>query len=386
MMKLSSINMKRIGFVSTLDPFPWAGSEELWSQTARRMAEFGYRVGINVFSWENEACQVKELSQTENCEVYRRPKSTSLWQRSLNKVFTPEQLNWADFHMQGWLKRFQPDLVAISTGAGFDGKEWMQACQKQDIPYVIIVQLADIVFWPDSETVKEISDLFARAKAVFFVSKHNLENFSKLFARNLDNATVTYNPLNLNLETKVDWPEDSSTLHLACVARIGIEHKGQDILLEVMSQPKWRNRPITVTLFGDGHHKGIMQNLKNFWQLDNIIFGGFAEDIASVWSKHHALVLPSRYEGLPLAVVEAMTCQRICIVTDVGGNSDLIEDGISGFVASAPTTRIFEETLDRAWERQHEWQQMGENAARRVREIIPRDPVANFVKELESVM
>ncbi len=378
--------MKRIGFVSTLDPFPWAGSEELWSQTAKRMAGLGYQVGINVFAWENEARQVKELSQTDNCEVYRRPRSAPLWRRTLNKIFTPQQLKWTDFHMEGWLKRFQPDLVAISTGAGFDGREWMQACQQLDIPYVVIVQLADIVFWPDSQTVKEISNSFARAKSVFFVSRHNLENFSKLFARNLDNAIVTYNPLNLNRETQVNWPEDNSIFRLACVARIGIEHKGQDILLEVMSQPKWRSRPITVTLFGDGHHKGIMQNLKKFWQLDNVIFGGFAENIAEVWSKHHALVLPSRYEGLPLAVVEAMTCQRICIVTDVGGNSELIEDDVSGFIAPAATTKIFEETLDRAWERRHEWQQMGDRAACRVREMIPRDPVDNFVKELESLI
>ena len=56
-----------------------------------------------------------------------------------------------------------------------------------------------------------------------------------------------------------------------------------------------------------------------------------------IWAEHHALVLPSRFEGMPLVVVEAMLCGRPCIVTDVGGNAELIRDGINGFLAKAPT-------------------------------------------------
>jgi glycosyltransferase involved in cell wall biosynthesis len=378
--------MKRIGFVSTQGFVPWAGSEELWSQTAKRMGKLGYKVSVNVFSWEKEARQVTELSKTENCEVYRRPRIPPLWRRAINQFLPEQQLSWIDFHVYGWLRQLKPDFVVISTGVGTDGRNWMQACHKLNIPYVVIVHLADTVLWPHSHMLGNIADLFKKARAIFFVSKHNLETMSKLLAINFDNAKVIYNPFNLNSETQIAWPEDNSIFRLACVARIGIEHKGQEILLEIMRQSKWKNRPITITLFGDGHHKEILQKLRDFWELDNVNFGGFAKDIKEVWSNHHALVLPSRYEGLPLAVVEAMVCQRTCIVTDVGGNSELIEDGISGFIAPAATTPIFEETLDRAWESRHEWQQIGKNAGCRVREVIPRDPVGNFVQELKSLI
>jgi glycosyltransferase involved in cell wall biosynthesis len=122
------------------------------------------------------------------------------------------------------------------------------------------------------------------------------------------------------------------------------------------------------------------------WQVDNVLFGGFSQNIQAVWSKHHALILPSQYEGCPLAVVEAMLCDRPCIVTDVGGNSELIQDGVSGFIAPATTVSIVEKTLDLAWERRHEWKDMGKNAGLRIREIIPSDPVAYFIDELRSLI
>ena len=43
----------------------------------------------------------------------------------------------------------------------------------------------------------------------------------------------------------------------------------------------------------------------------------------------------SAAEGKPLALTEAMVCGRPAVVTDVGGNAELIEDGITGFVAES---------------------------------------------------
>ena len=58
-------------------------------------------------------------------------------------------------------------------------------------------------------------------------------------------------------------------------------------------------------------------------QLKNVHFRGHVNDIRAIWEQNHLLVLPSRYEGLPLALVEAMWCGRPAVVTDVGGNAEL---------------------------------------------------------------
>ena len=84
--------------------------------------------------------------------------------------------------------------------------------------------------------------------------------------------------------------------------------------------------------------------------LPHIEFAGFVEDIEQLWTRHHALVLPSRFEGMPLSLVEAMLCGRPSIVTDVAGHRELVRDNVNGFLAKAPTVELLNEAMNRAWE------------------------------------
>ena len=116
-----------------------------------------------------------------------------------------------------------------------------------------------------------------------------------------------------------------------------------------------------------------------------VAFRGHVSDIRGIWCGHHALVLPSRYEGLPLALVEAMLCGRPAIVTDVAGNAELLEDGVTGFVAAAATARHLGEALERAWARRADWREIGEAAAVAVRRQVPEDPPLDFARRLVEV-
>jgi glycosyltransferase involved in cell wall biosynthesis len=380
--------MQRIGFLTTSTfSFGWGGSEQLWSRTALRMAELGYKVGVYAH-YTDLPQQMLQISQTKGCEVctHKITPWTRLERSLAKKILSESQQVYFGFDVYGWLKRFQPHLVVISQAGNLDGRDLMFACYNLNIPYVTIAHLVDEFLWPSPNKINNYADLSNKALATFFISKRNIEVTSKQLASNLENARLVYNPYQVDFNTYTPWPEDESGFRLACVARLGIEHKRQDILLEIMRQPKWRERPVTITLFGNGIHQDSLQKLKEFWKLDNVIFGGYSNSIREVWSKHHALVLPSHYEGVPLALVEAMLCRRPCIVTDVGGNSEFIEDGVSGFIASAATTSLFEKTLERAWECRHQWKDIGENAGRRIREVIPPDPIAYFIEQLKSLM
>ncbi len=99
-----------------------------------------------------------------------------------------------------------------------------------------------------------------------------------------------------------------------------------------------------------------------------------------------ALVLPSRSKGLPLTLVEKMLCGRPAIVTNAGGSAEIVEDNINGFIAHAPTADAFDEALERAWTRRHEWEQIGKRAAESIRKIVPCDPAAQFAKMLLQIV
>ena len=68
---------------------------------------------------------------------------------------------------------------------------------------------------------------------------------------------------------------------------------------------------------------------------------GFADDVRSVWSDRQILVLASSGEGKPLALTEAMLCGRPAVVTDVGGNVELVTDCVTGLSHRVQRSSVF---------------------------------------------
>ena len=87
--------------------------------------------------------------------------------------------------------------------------------------------------------------------------------------------------------------------------------------------------------------------------------------VEKIWAENQALVMPSRFEGLPLAMVEAMLCGRPIVATDIAGHSEIIDDGITGFLARAPTVPALLEALEKLWQRRRaEVEKIGQIAGR----------------------
>ncbi|MDF1712088.1 MAG: glycosyltransferase family 4 protein, partial [Akkermansiaceae bacterium] len=132
-------------------------------------------------------------------------------------------------------------------------------------------------------------------------------------------------------------PQENS-IRFANVARLETTWKGQDILARVMAEPQWRERDCTLNCFGLGPEDKYIKELIGITDCgEKMRMAGYVRDMESLWNQHHALLLPSRGEGTPLVAVEAMMCGRPVIATDVGGNAEIIEDGVTGFFAEAPT-------------------------------------------------
>jgi glycosyltransferase involved in cell wall biosynthesis len=126
-------------------------------------------------------------------------------------------------------------------------------------------------------------------------------------------------------------------LYFAFVGRLDPVPKGQDILFEVLSGPLWMSRPWQLTLYGEGRKRNGLERLAQRLGIsDRVMFAGFMPP-EEIWTGNHVLVMPSRFEGLPLAMVEAMLCGRPVVATDVAGHAEIIQYGVTGFLADAPT-------------------------------------------------
>jgi glycosyltransferase involved in cell wall biosynthesis len=147
---------------------------------------------------------------------------------------------------------------------------------------------------------------------------------------------------------------------LASVSRLNTYSKGQDVLIEALSADQWKQRDWHLTLYGSGADECYLRSLVEFFGLQGrITFAGHQNDVRAIWAEEQVLVMFSRAEGTPMALVEAMLCGRPAIVSDVGGNQEWVTEAQTGFVAEAPVIGLARAALERAWSARESWKAMG---------------------------
>jgi glycosyltransferase involved in cell wall biosynthesis len=161
-------------------------------------------------------------------------------------------------------------------------------------------------------------------------------------------------------------------------------HKGQDLVIEVLSRPRWRERPLRVDLYGEGSAHTTLQRRIDQLGLDKVAFKGFEPDKAVIWGGHQAALFASRMEGRSLALQEAMAHARMVISTDVGGARDLIDHGTNGFLVPYASVEALDKVLEEAWQDRARWEAMGQAARQRILGAIGKDPALRFAEAIES--
>ncbi len=353
------------------------GSEELWVQTIIKLQQSNCEV-LAATTWSNRASA--RLKQLQDKNINHLDLNPSLSERLICRLL-PKAVSKRG-KLTGIMNRWKPDLVFFNSGTLLDGLALLKEIALSSIPYVTVTHLVSSDNWPDDATAADLVKLFSTAKTAAFVSNHNLSLFETQTAVKLNNSRIWRNPYLVSHDRLATWP-DENVWRLAFPARIHPRTKGHDLLLDVLSQEKWRTRPLQVSIFGKGPWEKTLTRLIELRGLESTVrFCGYVHDIQALWDQHHALVLPSRHEGLPICVVEALMAGRPCIVNPAGGSAELIEDGVTGFVSTECSAVALDHAMERAWQNRDQWHQMGLIAAERVRRVIPTDPAATLASEL----
>ncbi len=134
----------------------------------------------------------------------------------------------------------------------------------------------------------------------------------------------------LDLRKKFNIPISSPVI--GTIAQFS-EKKGLEYLLRSASVLFKDQRDVIFLLVGDGTIKGRLEQLCADLKIENnVIFVGERNDIPEMLSLIDIFVLPSITEGLPLAMLEAMSCGKPVIATSVGGVPEIVENGVSGIL------------------------------------------------------
>lgn len=351
----------------------WGASEYLWSGAAQALAgRPGVDVAVCVKAWSESVPVIRSLAG-DGSRLLLRP------------VVDDEHAFYNDevpLEAAEWLAELRPDLVVVSHGDNREGLPWMEFCAERSLRFVSVAHRASEWDWPPAELVSRLRTAYLAASASHFVSEHNLRLTERMICTRLPRARVVRNPFTVDYAHPLPWPP-GGVLRLACVARLDLESKAHDVLFDVLATRKWRTRALEVEIVGrEGADRALLHDLRAFLGVNQVRFDETVADIREVWQRCHALLLPSRKEGLPVSIVEAMLCGRPCLVTDTGGSGELVEQGRSGWVAESPTPAALDRALEQAWDDRPRWAAMGAYAARRIRTLVPADPAEVFAELL----
>jgi glycosyltransferase involved in cell wall biosynthesis len=118
-------------------------------------------------------------------------------------------------------------------------------------------------------------------------------------------------------------------LHVALIGTQETTYKGHDVLFAAMAALRAEGIPVTASLIGGGRLEQANKDLADSLGLaEHADFEGNVASRAAVIAhldSADVFVLPSRTEGLPRALVEAMARALPAVATDVGGNSELLD-------------------------------------------------------------
>lgn len=355
---------KRFVFITTNNGSHNGGSEVLWIESAIRLRELGHDVVVVIKRW------------------YPYPPFFKKFADAGIKIYFKETLVFQS------IVDFYPDHVVISTGCQDEGVEWYEKCQDNSIPYSIINQLTkEESIWPINVNKNTIVKKgYTSAEKIFFTCHNNHQLMEARLNSKIDNYDIHFNPFHMDRNISIPFPSIESGLKIAVPARLLTIHKGQDAIIELLAQDKWRDRQLQINFYGDGPDKEKLVDLAHKLNVRNICFIDRINDVSKIWAENHIILLASKMEGLPIVLVGAMMCGRTSVVTDVGGHAELVDDNVNGFVAHGTSVRALDDALERAYQRKDEVEKLGSLARNKILSYMPVDPVQDYVNKLLNLI
>lgn len=152
-------------------------------------------------------------------------------------------------------------------------------------------------------------------------------------------SRLTYIPNGIELADYVPQPREShDTFDIGVVGRLSVE-KGVDRAIDTVATLRRKYPHIRLHLVGDGpERKNLERQARDMGVYHNVIFHGWQKQTLPFYNRFDMLLLPSHTEGLPNVVLEAMAMNVPVAATNVGGVSDLLNDGQCGVLMQPEET------------------------------------------------
>lgn len=225
------------------------------------------------------------------------------------------------------------------------------ACSGTGIP-VIISERTNPIYYPIGKFWALLRRLLYRKAKYLVIQTEGLRPWAQDHISN-DSIAVIPNALDANRLSEIYYAktlvnEKSERKSIIAMGRFTSE-KGHDLLLHSI-KPLLNDYPDWVLeIIGDGPLKpALVQLVKDFNLQDSVIFHGQVSNPFNLLKNANIFVLPSRIEGFPNALLEAMALGLPCISFNCpSGPSDMIENNYNGILVEKENVEFMTEAIRR---------------------------------------
>lgn len=144
-------------------------------------------------------------------------------------------------------------------------------------------------------------------------------------------------------------PLPHGPLRVLCVGRLTNE-KGQPVLVEAVEALLSQGHDVSLTLVGDGPSRSALEAMVRSRGLGShveVVGAVPSHEIRERYRAADVFALPSFAEGVPVVLMEAMSCELPVVSTTIAGIPELVEDGVSGLLVPPGRPDLVAEALAR---------------------------------------
>lgn len=228
------------------------------------------------------------------------------------------------------LRTFKPDIIHAHLGGVLYSLLYAYLYKTK------IIQTVHTLASHEYSLFKRLFIKYAYRKKIIIpvgVSQEISNSIKKLYS--LDRNVITiYNGIDLLKYHNPKYKTKITTIgHIGRFERV----KNHKTIIEVYKELKIKNPHLKLLLIGDGSYKKQIEELITQYNLtDDVIMPGYVNDVSIYLEKIDLFLMPSLYEGMPLALLEAMANGCIIIASAVGGIKDLISNLENGYLINEP--------------------------------------------------
>jgi L-malate glycosyltransferase len=246
-------------------------------------------------------------------------------------------LNSRFVDIAGWrmlakeIAAFEPDVIQANAGDTLKYAVLAKLFFRWKAP-IVFRNASMISLYIKSSAVKIWNTFLMKQVAyVVSVSEKSKLDFVSLFPV-VQNSIQTI-PIGIELQEVVQPIEEKN--YIIHVGGFTFE-KNHKQLLTIFKQIKNQHPHMQLWLAGDGPLRAEIEAYAHSLQLsDSVKFLGYRKDVLELIAGAKVLVLPSIIEGLPGVILEAMYCNTPVVAYDVGGISEVVKPGETGWLVKA---------------------------------------------------